>query len=771
MSDRLNPAQRAAELRRDIERHDELYYIAARPEISDAEYDRLFDELLRLEQDHPELARPDSPTQRVGGRPLGGFRHVRHAIPMLSLEKAADLGEIRLFLQRIRRERPEADFDFVLEPKVDGVSIGLRYERGVLVRGCTRGDGQVGDDITANLRTIRAIPLRLRGTPPDALDVRGEAYLSREGFERLNAAMAASGEEPFENPRNATAGSLKQLDPRVVAARPLNAVFYGIANFAAGGCARHSEALDRLRAAGLPVPGIVLRARDAEEIQSAAETLKAREAELPYDIDGIVIKLDRFADWEALGVKTRHPAYAIAYKPRAWLRQAETVLRAITVQVGRTGVLTPVAELDPVTLDGSTIRRATLHNADEIHRKDIRVGDRVVIEKAGMVIPAVVRALTDRRTGAEREFRMPETCPACGGPLVRRAVAGGERDEVALRCENLQCPAQLTRRLEHFAQRRALDLESLGGVVADRLVETGFVREPLDLFALTAAQLAALNLGTADAPRVFGEKNAQKVFEALTRCRALPLDRWLFALAIPSVGEATARQLARLHDSLDAVSESAILRALVERDTLAAEAERCNPKSRKHPPRDDADRETRAAHHAELKTRLEQLDARLAGLDLSEIGPMVARDVLAWFDGPGKAARDRLRALGIAPRGGGASAPLAGRAFAGLTVVVTGTLAGLSREEAENLIRRLGGQATQAVSRATSLLVVGHKPGEQKLAQARNYGVPICSETEFRARAALSNPLADQEKPPSPPVRKSTGRRGGRPSNPDLFGH
>lgn len=733
-AERTAAAARIRGLRAELERHNRLYYVDARPEISDRAYDELYAELLRLEQAHPDLVTPDSPTQRVGGQPLKGFRHVEHALPMLSLDKAEDRRELELFEARIRRELPGEAVQFVLEPKIDGVSVSVRYERGLLVLGATRGDGRTGDDITANLRTIRGIPLRLHGSnPPAVIEVRGEAYMRESDRQELNARIEAAGERPFPNTRNATAGSLKQLDSRVVAGRRLRAVFYAVGATEGIAFRTHTEELEALRALGLPVPAMWSACAGIDEALAKAEALKSRERELPYEIDGVVLKLDDLGQARRMGFTAKAPASAIAYKPRHWLKQARTRLREITVQVGRTGVLTPVAELEPVFLEGTLISRATLHNESDIRRKDIRIGDAVVIERAGKVIPAVVRAMPELRTGAEREFRMPGQCPACGSPVVRRETASGSGAEVALRCDNLQCPAQMARRLGHMGSRTALDIEGLGGVVAEALFERGLVRDPLDLFDLQPGPLAALNLGTDDEPRILGEKHAARILEAVERSRAWPLERWLYALAIPDVGEAIALQIAGVHEDLEAVANSDILKDIASLDDLRGQAEEANPRSRRNPPKTPAETEARAALHAELKARIEAAEERLRPLRLAEVGPVVARGVLGYFASPqGQAVLRRLAELGIRPCGrpaaGGAGA--APRPLADRTFVLTGTLAAFPRDEAAARIRALGGTVASSVSGKTSYVVAGAEPGS-KLDKARELGVPVLGEAAF----------------------------------------
>ena len=600
--------ERIQELRREIEDHDRRYYVEAAPTVSDYDYDRLFAELSALESQHPELVSPDSPTRRVGGAPTAGFQRVEHLEPMLSLEKVdaaehPDLKEEPNHEIRVRRQDENTlarlvEFDktickllgrgrveYVMEPKVDGVSIGALYRHGVLAQGVTRGDGRFGDDITENLRTVRAIPLRLSmKTPPPLLEVRGEAYIATKDFEKLNAGIEAAGEKTFPNARNATAGALKQLDPRLVAKRPISAVFYAVGACEGIRFETHAEMLESLATFGLPTQRQWWLCADIDEVLSRyrdevvcgydeSHDLRSR---LPYEIDGIVLKVNRIADWALIPAKTRSPGYAVVHKPVPWITPAETVLRGITIQVGRTGVLTPVAELDPVFIAGSTVSRATLHNEAEIRSKRLRIGDTVVVRKAGMVIPEVLGPVESKDPADENQFDLfaftGGKCPACGGPIAKDMVSGGGKEEVAWRCQNVAgCPAQKTRRLEYFAQRKALDIESLGGIVAEKLVERGLVHEPLDLFDLTLDSLAPLNLGSDEEPRLFGAKNAAKVLEALERSKTEPLSRWLNALGIANVGETTAYYIGKLHLDFDDVADSNLLKLVSEEGQLRPE--------------------------------------------------------------------------------------------------------------------------------------------------------------------------------------------------------
>ena len=517
---------RMAQLRAELKRHNRLYYQEASPEISDRDYDLLYKELQTLEAQHPELITPDSPTQRVGGAPLKEFRRVRHVAPMLSLDKREDLKELELFEAEVRKKIPGFQPEYIVEPKIDGVSIAVHYVDGLLELGVTRGDGEAGDDITANLRTIPDIPLRLNfdGPPPHLLEVRGEAYMIEADRIALNEGLRARDEKTFANTRNATAGSLKQLDPKVVAQRRLHAVFYSLGALDGISFASHEEELECFQKWGLATPELWFKVQGMAAAEAKARELKEREGELPYEIDGCVIKINDNKVCGQLGLKTNVPAYAIAYKRPEWFSEATTKLNNIVVQVGRTGVLTPVAEVETVFLEGTNISRITLHNAEEIARKDIRLGDTIIIKRAGRVIPAVVRVLDDRRTGGEQPFHMPARCPSCGGPVVKRSLGGGG-NEVALRCESEACPEQQARWIEYFASRGALNIEGLGGIVADKLVATGLARSPFDLFKLKSKgeQLANLNLGAGDDVRILGEKIAQRILAAVEKARLAPL--------------------------------------------------------------------------------------------------------------------------------------------------------------------------------------------------------------------------------------------------------
>ena len=707
-------AKRIQQLREEIRKHDRLYYEEAAPIISDREYDRLYKELVDLETQFPDLITPHSPTQRVGGKPLKAFEQVSHVIPMLSLDNTYSEEEVKNFHARIRRLLPNEKIPVVIEPKVDGVAVSLIYENGRLRQAATRGDGNVGDNITQNIRTIRSVPERLRDAAPKLLEVRGEVYMDRKGFEKLNDERKRQGLPLFANPRNAAAGSLKQLDPAIVAKRPLGVVFYGTGATEGLNVDVHSEIFPLLKKLGLPATERWWVAESVEEILDAIHELDGIRHNFAYQTDGAVVKVNSFAQRERLGFTAKSPRWAIAYKYAA--ERVETRLRDIVIQVGRTGILTPVAVLEPVLVSGSTVARATLHNEDEIKRKDIRVGDTVVIEKAGEVIPAVVTVVKSKRPRDAKPFDFARhihgKCPICGDPIRR------DPQFVAWRCENLQCPAQTTRRVEFFAARSALDIESVGGIVADKLVEGGLIREPLDLFELKTEQLAKLNLGTDEAPRVFGEKNATKAIKAIERARTLSLSRWLFALAIPDVGKTTATQLAQFHDNIDDVAHSQLLL-----DVLKYHQKR----DQKESAREIAERLIKAGFAERSKSKAEK-----DGI-VTEVGPVVAQSVLDFFASTtGKKILRRLSELEIQPKSEKISAKKAAELpLAGKTFVLTGTLPSMTREEARKKIEALGGHVSSSVSKKTHYVLAGTEPGS-KFDKAKQLGVKIIDEAEFR---------------------------------------
>ena len=781
---------RHAQLAVEIRRHDHAYYVEARPAVSDREYDLLYAELLALEKEFPDLVTQNSPSQRVGGGLTESFKRITHEQPMLSLEKiqASDsptkdeepdrerrnrlqdertIEEFRAFDATIRKQLGKERVSYILEPKVDGVSLSAHYRAGKLALGATRGDGREGDDITTNLRTVRSVPLQLNAAqPPGHLEVRGEAYMATKEFNALNAKLAAAGEAALPNARNATSGTLKQHDPRIVAQRPVRAVFYAVGVCDGIEFRSHAEMLGKLREFGLPTQtewwvcdGIeeVLRCYREHVVCDYDEDRDLR-TRLPYEIDGVVLKVNDLADCERIPAKTRAPGYAIVHKPIPWITPAETVLRAITVQVGRTGVLTPVAELEPVFVQGSTVARATLHNEDEIRRKDIRIGDTVVIRKAGMVIPEVFEVMKTKRPVGAEEFDLFQhvggKCPACGGAIAKEQVSAGEKEEVAWRCQNVAgCPAQKTRRLEYFAQRKALDLEGLGGIVAEKLIERGLVGEPLDVFNLKLTELGALNLGTDAEPRVFGEKNAAKLIEAVQRARTLPLSRWVHALAIPEIGETTARDLARFHGDLEGIPQSALLRDVVELHRLREAAEVASPRAKVNKDKSELDKLQLATRHAELLVLANATGARLIAASFASaakkkgaaeldavvvVGPVAAQACLDWFaGGVGQAVLRRLQELGLNPKG--EQGATADAPFAGKTFVITGTLTSMGRDEAGAKVRALGGNVATSVSSKTHYLVCGADAGS-KLTKARALGVPVLEEGAFLALLKGENP-------------------------------
>ena len=663
------------ELTEKIQKHDHAYYVLAQPAISDREYDRLYQELADLEKNFPQLISPESPTQRVGGQPLSEFVSIRHSVRMMSLDNTYSQGEVRNFIQRVRKLLPKEELDWTVEPKIDGVAVSLRYEEGKFILGATRGDGERGDNITANLRTIRSLPMRLvpgLNPFPATLEVRGEVFMPKAGFAKLNDERKASGEPAFVNPRNSAAGSLKLLNPKTVAARPLDVIIYGIAAFESkNGPAPTTQlkTFDYLCRAGFKTPEKIWRCRTVDELLSSIGELESIAKTFAYETDGAVIKLNAIPLRERIGATEKAPRWAMAYKYAA--EQAETKLKAITIQVGRTGVLTPVAELEPVFISGTTVRRATLHNEDEIQRKDIRIGDTVRVEKAGEIIPAVLGVVGEHPENTQPfdlSAAVHNQCPACGGKIQKGKKNENDKELVDWRCVNLQCPAQARHRLSHFGARNALDIECLDDVVADKLIERGFVKEPIDLFDLSVEQLGMLNLGADDKPRLFGKKNAAKLIQSLQRARNLSLDRWLFALAIPEMGQITAKSLAKFHKNLRDIAHSSLLHNLVWLEEKGKEEEFVNPRSTKNPTKSAEEKNERERQHAklvsEIRERLNDLKERdFAQISedekqlrppnyTTEVGPVAARSVLKWFASEiGQRTLNRLDKLGINPQG------------------------------------------------------------------------------------------------------------------------
>jgi len=678
-------AERIAQLRREINYHNYRYHVLDAPVISDAEYDALMDELRALEEAHPHLITPDSPTQRVGGEPAEGFVKVEHPAPILSLDKAASGEEIHAWWERVSKFLPpEAPPSaWTVEPKLDGLTVVLHYEDGVFVLGATRGDGYVGEDVTTNLRTVRSLPLRIPiGSPPlvgeglgegwgvpHHLVVRGEAMMMIEDFEALNRRQAEAGEKIFANPRNATAGSLRQLDPRITASRPISLLCYAIVE--AGGLAL-SEAegpvpstqwgtLAYLRALGFPVSEHIARFEALRDVVAYCEGWIGRRDTVPYELDGLVIKADDLATQRALGVVGRAPRGSVAFKFPG--REATTKVLDIGVNVGRTGALIPFAHLEPVQVGGVTISKATLHNFEDLQRKDIRIGDRVIIKRAGDVIPYVVGPVVAARTGAEKVYQMPQVCPSCGEPVV------SPQDEVAITCINVACPEQRVRRVGHFVA--VMDVEGLGERTVQLLVERGLVRDGADLYVLEREDLLELE--------GFAEKSTDNLLAAIEATRERPLVQVIAALGVRAVGGTVAQLLAQHYASLDALA---------------------------------------AARREELET-------------IEGLGPHTAAAIVEWFASPrNREFIEKLRRAGVRLEQEAPAAP-AGGPLAGLTFVITGTLPTLSREEATRLIERHGGHVTGSVSRRTDYLVVGEAPGGTKYRKAQQLDVPMIDEVQL----------------------------------------
>ncbi len=671
MSVPAQTAARAAELRQQLHDHNHRYYLLDAPSISDAEYDALFAELQALEAQHPSLLGPDSPTQRVGGVPRADFQPVRHRLPMLSLRKANGPDELRDFDRRVCEALARRSVDYTAEPKLDGLAVSLIYREGLLSQGATRGDGETGEDITENLRTIRSIPLRLRGDVPPMLEVRGEVYLPLEGFRRWAEEATARGERAPVNPRNAAAGSLRQLDSRITAQRPLAFLAYGV-GYSEGWPLppRHSQALIQLREWGFPVSELIEIVQGANGCERYFEAMAARRAVLAFDIDGVVFKLDDLAGREELGAVAREPRWACAYKFPA--EEAQTLLENVEFQVGRTGAITPVARLAPVFVGGATVSNATLHNMDEIVRKDVRIGDTVIVRRAGDVIPEVKSVVLALRPATARPVSLPERCPVCGGPIDRA------EGEAIARCTNgLSCRAQLHGALLHFVSRRAMDIEGLGDKLLAQLIDEGLVASPADIFKLSAETLSGLDR--------MGEKSAQNLVQAIEAGKATKLERFLFALGIRDVGESTAREFARHFGTLEALIEAA-----------------------------QADAPT--VHAEKDKERCPLLRA------VPDVGPVVAAHFSQFFSEPRNlAVVEALRAAGV--RWPQAERRIAAGPLTGKTLVITGTLP-VSRDEAAQRIEAAGGKVSSAVSSKTDFLVAGAEAGS-KLAKAEKLGVTV----------------------------------------------
>jgi DNA ligase (NAD+) len=651
-------------LRREIRRHDYLYYIQNQPEISDQDYDKLFAELKALEAEHPEVVTPDSPTQRVAGQPLGEFATVRHAVPMLSVDNTYSAEELKAFDERVRKQLGAADYDYVVEHKIDGLAVSLRYVDGVLVTGATRGDGEVGDDVTANIRTIRAVPLCLLDgrNVPAVLEIRGEVYMPTRSFVALNKARAEAGETAFANPRNAAAGSLKLLDSRITATRNLSFFAYGIGEVSQVLAEDHYQTLQRFKRLGLPVNPHTRQAKDIGEVIETCRGWSDRRSSLAYQIDGMVIKINRYDQREALGATGRSPRWCIAYKYPA--ERARTVVESIAVQVGKTGALTPVANLKAVQLAGTTVRRASLHNFDEMQRLDVRPGDTVLIEKAGEIIPQVVEVKKELRPAGAEPFPVPKRCPNCGTGVVKDEAG------VYVRCPNPDCFGMLKERLRYFAGRDQMDIERLGVALIEQLIEAGLVKTFADIYRLKKEDLMALER--------MGEKSAQNVLDGIEASKTRPLWRFIAALGIRHVGGQSAEVLADHLGSLDAI----------------------------------------------MNASQEELQA------VDQVGPVMAESVCRYFQNPRhRTVIDDLLAAGVRPQPPAPKKRTGG--LQGKTIVVTGTLKGFSRPQAEQAIREAGGKASGSVSKKTDFVLAGEDPGS-KLRKAQELGVEVIDEERFK---------------------------------------
>ena len=772
----MTPADRITELRNHLNHHNRLYYNEASPEISDTAYDKLFHELKELEETHPEYADPNSPTQRVGGTPLDRFSSIDHLEPMLSIEDVHELKSEELqtpptdtltedlFASPEVLNNPHAAagrladwFDklektlslgteLTIEPKIDGVAVSIFYQDQQLTYAVTRGDGTTGDDITANIRTIGSIPLTLPPDAPNRVEIRGEVFIGDSDFERLNQTRDEAGEAAFVNSRNATAGTLKQLDSKLVAQRPLDCIFHSF-GFIEYRPFETMEAFHKL----LPTWGFratqwLRKASNKTELLDAVTQLNQDRYDFPFATDGAVVKVNSIDLHTELGATSRFPRWACAYKFLP--EQKETLLKAITVQVGRTGVLTPVAELEPVFVSRTTVSRATLHNEEEIQRKDIRIGDTVVVEKAGEIIPAIERVILEKRPTNSLPFSLPEhvnyQCPSCGGPIQK------PEGFVAWRCVNFACPAQATTGIKHFGGRKALDLDGLGEAVAQKLVETGLAPTALDLFTLSLDDLANLMLDpakTADGKiaskeRRFGEKRAQTFLDSLQKARSnSPLNRWIFAMGIPHIGESTAKELSRLHPDFDSLTKSEILPAIVKIAQLEDEQKAISPRNKANPPANDQEKAERQTQYDALKNEINEVNSAHANLNITpDLGPVAAASLLSYLQSDaGRFVLNRLAELQInptsnnfAPTGAKQSSASASSPFFGKTYVITGTLS-QSRDHFKALIEEGGGKVSGSISKNTDFLLAGEKAGS-KLTKANSLGVSVLTEEEFNGQ-------------------------------------
>lgn len=663
---KISEKNRIESLKAEIARHDELYYREAQPEVSDSEYDVLKQELEDLEKQHPELASADSPTNRVGDDLREGFESYRHRLPMMSLDNTYSKDEFFAFVERVQKGLEQENVGFVVEPKIDGVAVSLTYEQGALTRAVTRGNGTEGDDITANVLFIEALPRELKGNDfPDTIEIRGEIYMRNDEFDRINAERNAAGLEEFKNPRSLAAGTVKMLDREEVAKRHLDIILYGLGFCEPSAVAAQSEFHERLERWGMPVGERFWKVSGAEAAWAAIEELDALREHLAYPTDGAVIKADSLVQQDLLGATSKAPRWAIAFKFAA--EQSETILEGITIQIGRTGVLTPVAELKPTKLAGTTVSRATLHNQEEMERKDVRIGDSVIVEKAGEIIPAVVRVLLEKRPADSAPFVFPEACPECGFPT--RKLEG----EVALRCVNAECPAQVRGRLEHFASRQCMDIEGLGVAVVDQLVERSLVSNFSDVYRLKFKQLLELEK--------FAEKSARNLIDAIERSKTNELWRLLHGLGIPQVGATASKDLAKSFGGFIELRAADVER-LVEIDGIGEKTAQG------------------IVSFFEIRSNAENLD-RLFELGMDPLAPEIPSGEAAIFDG--------------------------------MTFVITGTLPTLKRDEAKALIESRGGKVAGSVSKKTTYLLAGESAGS-KLAKAEKLGVEVLSEADLSER-------------------------------------
>ena len=657
-----NPKDLIESLCNEIERHNKLYYIDANPEVSDKVFDGLLRQLEELEHEYPHLISESSPTQRVGGEPINFFETINHTIPMQSLSNTYSKDELVKFDERVKKIIQKSECEYVIEPKIDGVAISIRYEKGKLIHAVTRGDGSVGDDVTKNIKTIKTIPLRLSSNnPPDILEIRGEIFLDRNEFDNLNQNRIEKGFEPFANPRNACAGSLKLLDSKEVSSRPLDAIFYNIGKSTASNIKTHFELIKYLKKFGIKISPFFKKNISFDSLLKNLDELKNQRDNFPFEIDGAVIKVNDRSLYQKLGNTSKSPRWAVAYKYES--EQAVTKLKDITIQVGRTGVLTPVAELEPVQLAGTLVKRATLHNFDEIHRKDIRIGDHVLIEKAGEIIPIVIKVILNKRLENSKKFTLPKLiCSECKEPVVKK------KNEVAIRCINIKCPAKIKGWIEHFSSRKAMDISGLGKSMIDQLVSGNLVENPADLYDLKYEDILSLDRTA--------EKSAYNLIESIRLSKKTSFDRTIFALGIPNVGKTASEIIAKQYKSIE--------------NLMTAKAE-------------------------ELELQ-------------NDIGPIVAQSIVNYFSElNNKIIIDRLKKHGINFKYQNTNKD---SEFEGLTFVITGILNSMSRQQASDLILAKNGKVGSSISRKTDYLIVGESAGS-KLKKAQNLSVKILNESDF----------------------------------------